>query len=63
MDRQAKRMELRNKRQFTYLKELIVGNHPPEEDHRTLRTPPYLPTSGAVTVPIVEMMLSAPLCS
>ncbi|KAL4293988.1 hypothetical protein AHAS_Ahas18G0183100 [Arachis hypogaea] len=36
-------MERRNKHQFTYLKELIVGNHPPEED---LDTPDStLPTS------------------
>ncbi|KAL4299252.1 hypothetical protein AHAS_Ahas17G0082300 [Arachis hypogaea] len=28
-------MEHRNKRQFTYLKELIVGNHPPEEEPDT----------------------------
>ncbi|KAL4293931.1 hypothetical protein AHAS_Ahas18G0177400 [Arachis hypogaea] len=36
-------MEHRNKHRFTYLKELIVGNHPPEED---LDTPDStLPTS------------------
>ncbi|KAL4381721.1 hypothetical protein AHAS_Ahas04G0161800 [Arachis hypogaea] len=28
-------MERRNKRRFTYLKELIVDNHPPEEDPET----------------------------
>ena len=28
-------MELRNKHQFTYLKELIVGHHPPKEDPDT----------------------------
>ncbi|KAL4294044.1 hypothetical protein AHAS_Ahas18G0188700 [Arachis hypogaea] len=28
-------MECRNKCQFTYLKELIVGNHPPKEEPDT----------------------------
>ncbi|KAL4315932.1 hypothetical protein AHAS_Ahas15G0234500 [Arachis hypogaea] len=28
-------MECRNKRQLTYLKELIIGNHPLEEDPDT----------------------------
>ncbi|KAL4322031.1 hypothetical protein AHAS_Ahas14G0169800 [Arachis hypogaea] len=28
-------MERRNKRRFTYLKELIVGNHPPKKNPDT----------------------------
>ncbi|KAL4328146.1 hypothetical protein AHAS_Ahas13G0170900 [Arachis hypogaea] len=43
LDRQAKRMECHNKCRLTHLKELIIGNHPPEEDPET---PDFtLPTS------------------
>ena len=35
LDRKEKQRERRNKRRFTYLKELLVGNHPPEEDPDT----------------------------
>ncbi|KAL4294026.1 hypothetical protein AHAS_Ahas18G0186900 [Arachis hypogaea] len=55
-------MECRNKRRFTYLKELIVGNHPPEEEPNTPNS--ISPTStGAMTIPTVEMLLPTPLCS
>ena len=43
LDWQEKRRERRNKRQFTYLKELIVGNYPPEEEPDTPDS--TLPTS------------------
>ncbi|KAL4287105.1 hypothetical protein AHAS_Ahas19G0152900 [Arachis hypogaea] len=55
-------MERCNKRRLTYLKELIVGNHPPEEDPETPDS--TSPTStGSHDNPDCGDAVTSPLCS
>ncbi|KAL4329161.1 hypothetical protein AHAS_Ahas13G0272400 [Arachis hypogaea] len=55
-------MEHRNKRRFTYLKELIVDNHLPEEDPETPNS--TSPTStGSHDDPDCGDAVTNPLCS
>ncbi|KAL4371518.1 hypothetical protein AHAS_Ahas06G0173800 [Arachis hypogaea] len=59
LDRQRKQRERHNKRRFTYLKELLVGNHPPEEDPDSTS----FTSTGSHDSPACGDTVTSPLCS
>ncbi|KAL4337601.1 hypothetical protein AHAS_Ahas12G0126500 [Arachis hypogaea] len=54
-------MERRNKRRLTYLKELIVGNHPPKEAPETLDSTSPTSTGNHIDTNCGDAVTSPPL--
>ncbi|KAL4329190.1 hypothetical protein AHAS_Ahas13G0275300 [Arachis hypogaea] len=62
LEEKGKQMEHRNKRRFIYLKELIIGNHPPKEDPDTPDSTSFTST-GSHDGPDGGDAATSPLCS